>query len=409
MDAERTEEAMASPLHEPAEVQEEVREEVREVLERVREVLEQVLETHERERERLERVLEGLEKVRQEVLNQVREEEREEEWRNTVAIPVLRVLFLAALGAMIYALNSHQTTSQPASSHQSSNPGSEAHPSEEPNPTSAPPPCQGEKDDAPKNQSNISNKKEEQPGQPQPIPPKTDQSGPPKAWEEWAEEGPLTPEKYLYRVAKPVQDFLCLALYNGPLNGHVSLLLRDWRRQRERKRREKSRRAALRLAQEQGNASGSTDQNQNQAAEQAHVVVDDGDDHMRRLRPTEAELAMGMGIITLWVICCYFAWYIVEHEMERTGEQPGKYHWLAKPLASWSCKLATWVGIRCLYRLWESWWKGGFEGGRGLGSSTLVLFVLAVQCAVMSCTFAAWEEIWTWSSMLGLLVRSMLS
>ena len=198
----------------------------------------------------------------------------------------------------------------------------------------------------------------------------------------------------------PVYDFLCLAWHNGPLNGHVSLLIRDWRRQRERKRREALSQAAQ--GQGQGNALGSEDQNQ---PDQAHVTVDDD----RTLRPTEAELAMGMGLIALWIVCYNFAWAWAQFEMEQKGEQPGKYDWLAKPLASWSLKLAMWVGTRCLYRLWQSWWTGGFEGGRGLGSSTLVLFVLAFPCAVLSGLFATWEELWTWSSLLNMLVRSMLS
>jgi hypothetical protein len=225
----------------------------------------------------------------------------------------------------------------------------------------------------------------------------------------WAEEEPDELKEHLDLVWKPVQEFLCLARDNGPLNGHVSLLLRDWRRQRERKRKEKLRQAAQTpQGQGENHASGSGDQDQAAEQAQVHVAVDD-DDENRPLCPTEAELAMGMGIVTSWIIACYFGFCIVEYELKQTGEQPPKYYWLAKPLSSWSCKLATWVGIRCLYRLWESWWRGGFEGGRGLGSSTLLLFMLAAPCAVMACLFASWEEFWTWPSLLGLLVRSICS
>jgi hypothetical protein len=133
-DAERTEkeEVMASspppPLHEPAKI---ISRE--EMLERAQEVFDKVLEGHERmceELDRYERMREGLERVfeeqkrvREEVLEEVKkqesargkqegllkrlervvqEEKLDEEWRNTVAIPVSWVLLVVAVGLMCY-------------------------------------------------------------------------------------------------------------------------------------------------------------------------------------------------------------------------------------------------------------------------------------------------------------------
>jgi hypothetical protein len=159
--------------------------------------------------------------------------------------------------------------------------------------------------------------------------------------------------------------FIQLAWKHGWRHGHLSLLFRDFRREYY----------------QQG---GQQDQAQTPVVSSEGQVTERRENCDTSVRPSEEEIALGLGIMSLWVLFAIcLGGYALDVE-EKKGEAPRRYDWIAVKLAGWSAWCAVWVGMKCLSLVWGSWWKGRVEPGKGIEAFALVGFVLATVLEIVA-------------------------